>query len=219
MPVATCLLLQPRPLPRAAPPPHACVVLASSPRPQRLRNAPWRRAPASELSPAHRALRHVLWPATRSAARPASSRRSRAVEVRTLLSNPICLFSHLVAQASAGAAAGAPVTVWVKRMDVPGAQYVSVKGVDLQQTVDDFKARWVAQAKLDLDPSLVTLRLVACGPRKPSAAEEEAAAVLDDPSLSLADVGITGTAWLLAYVESSALPHVRLCLRLNASFA
>jgi hypothetical protein len=55
----------------------------------------------------------------------------RAVEVRTLLSNPICLFSHLVAQAFAGAAARAPVTVWVKRMDVPGAQYVSVKGVDL----------------------------------------------------------------------------------------
>ena len=113
------------------------------------------------------------------------------------------------------------MTVWVKRTDVPGARYVAVKGVDLQETVDDFTARWVAQAKLDVDPSLVTLRLVACGPRKPSAAEEVAAAVLDDPSLSLADVGITGTAWLLPYVESSALPHVRLCLclRLNASFA
>ena len=217
MSAATCLLLQPRPLPRAVPSLHACVVLASSPPPQGVHNALWRRASASELSPAHRAQRRGFWLATRSAARPASSRRVRAVEVRTLLSNPICLVSHLVAQASAGAPAGTPVTVWVKRMDAQGTQYVSVKGVDLQQTVDDFKERWVAQEKLDVRPSLVTLRLVRCGSRKPAAEEEEAAVVLDDPSLSLADVGITGTAWLLAYVESSALPNVRLCLRLNAS--
>jgi len=95
---------------------------------------------------------------------------------------------------------------------VPGAQYASVKGVDLQQPVDDFKARWVAQAKLDVDPSLVTLRLVKCGARKPSATEAASAVVLDDPSLSLADMAITGTAWMMAYVKSSALPHVRLCV-------
>jgi hypothetical protein len=129
----------------------------------------------------------------------------RAVEVRTLLSNPICLFSHLVAQASAGAAAGAPVTVWVKRTDVPGAQYAEVEGVDLQQTVSKFKARWVAQAKLDVDPSLVTLRLVKCGPRKPSAAEEAAAVVLDDPSLNIAEARVTSTAWLLADTVQLAL--------------
>ena len=111
------------------------------------------------------------------------------------------------------------MTVWVKSSGVAGARYVAVKDVDLMQTVDDFISRWVSEEQLDVRPSRVTLRLVACGSRKPSAAEEEAAAVLDDPSLSLADVGITGTAWLLAYVESSALPHVRLCLRLNASFA
>ena len=134
----------------------------------------------------------------------------RAVEVRSLLSNPICLVSHLVAQASAGAPAGTPVTVWVKRMDVPGARYVAVKGVDLQETVDDFTARWVAQAKLDLDPSLVTLRLVACGSRKPSAAEEEAAVVLDDPRLSLAAVCFVDSCSLLAYVVGS--PGA-LCLR------
>jgi len=127
------------------------------------------------------------------------------VEVRTLLSNPICLFSLLVAQASAGAAAGAPVTVWVKRMDVPGAQYVSVKGVDLQQTVDDFKARWVVEEGLTVRPSLVTLRLVACYPRKPSEAEEAAAVVLDDPSLNIAEARVTGTAWLLADTVQLAL--------------
>ena len=74
------------------------------------------------------------------------------------------------------AASDASNVVWVKRMDVLGARYVAVKGVDAQQSVDDFTARFVAQAKLDVDPSLVTLRLARCGSRKPTA-EEEAAAV------------------------------------------
>jgi hypothetical protein len=64
-------------------------------------------------------------------------------------------------------------------MDVLGARYVAVKGVDAQQSVDDFTARYVAQAKLDVDPSLVTLRLVWSGSRKPTAEEEAAAVVLD----------------------------------------
>jgi len=105
--------------------------------------------------------------------------------------------------ASQAPQAGAPITVWVKRMDVPGAQYVSVKGVDLQQTVDDFKARWVAQAKLDVDPSLVTLRLVKRGAGKPTAKQEEKAKPLDDPSLSLAQAKVTDTAWLLAFVAGT----------------
>ena len=88
----------------------------------------------------------------------------------------------------------------MKPRDVAGAQYVDVENVDLQQTVDDFKARWLAQAKLDVRPSLVTLRLVKCGARKPSSAEEAAAAELDDPSLMLREAGVTGTAWLLAVV-------------------
>ena len=205
MSAATCLLMQPWPLSRAMPSTRACVVLASCPQPHGLRNALWRRAPANELSPAHRAPRRALWLATRSAARPASSRRVRAVEVRTLLSNPICLFSHLVAQASAGATAGAPVTVWVKRTDVPGAQYAEVEGVDLQQTVSKFKARWVAQAKLDVDPSLVTMRLVKCGTRKPEVVDEAVAVVLDDPRLTLAAVGITEGSSLLADAVQLAL--------------
>ena len=94
-------------------------------------------------------------------------------------------------------ASDAPVTVWVKCTDVQGARYVAVKGVDVQQSVDDFVARWMAQEKLDVRPSLVTLRQVRCGSRKPTAAEEEAAAVLDDPSLTLAAACVTGTAWLL----------------------
>ena len=105
--------------------------------------------------------------------------------------------------------AGAPITVWVKRTDVTGARYVAVKGVDVGETVDDFIARWMAQAKLDVDPSLVTLRLVKCGTGKPTAEEEAAAKVLDDPSLTLAETcvgaGATGTPWLLADAVQLAL--------------
>ena len=88
-------------------------------------------------------------------------------------------------------------------MDVQGARYVAVKGVDAQQSVDDFTARWVAEEKLDVRPSFVTLRLARCGSRKPTAEEEAAAVELDDPSLSLSESGVTGTAWLLAFVAGS----------------
>ena len=101
--------------------------------------------------------------------------------------------------------AGAPVTVWVLRMDVAGARYVAVKGVDPLQTVDDCIARWMAQAKLEVDPSLVTLRLVKCGARTPTAKQEAKAKELEDPSMSLAQVKVSDTAWLLAYVAESAL--------------
>ena len=97
-----------------------------------------------------------------------------------------------------------PVTVWVKRMDVSGARYDIVKNVDTGQLVAEFIARWTAQEKLDAAPSLVTLRLVKCGARKPSAEEEKQAVELDDPSLNLADADITETAWLLAFIASSA---------------
>ena len=101
--------------------------------------------------------------------------------------------------------AGAPITVWVKRKDVAGAQYVAVKCVDLQQTVDDFKARWVAQAKLDVDPSLVTLRLVKRGTGKPTPTQEAKAKVLDDPRLTLGSAGLTDGCSLLAFTTKSAL--------------
>jgi len=93
-------------------------------------------------------------------------------------------------------------TLWVKRMDVPDAQYSKVKAVDVQQMVDvdDFKLLWLAEELPGVRPSLVTLKLVPSGSRKPTLAEEDAATVLDDPSLSLADSGVTGTAWLLAFV-------------------
>ena len=85
-------------------------------------------------------------------------------------------------------------------MDVAGARYVDVENVDLEHTVSKFIARWTAQAKLDVDPSLVTLRLVKCGARKPSAEEEKQAVELDDPRLSLAEAGIMDGCSLLAFV-------------------
>ena len=97
-----------------------------------------------------------------------------------------------------------PVTVWVKRMDVAGAQYVSVKSVNCETTVDDLKSRWVAQEKLDAAPSLVSLRLVKCVARKPSAEEEKQALELDDPRLSLDEAGITDGCSLLAFVAGAS---------------
>jgi hypothetical protein len=106
-----------------------------------------------------------------------------------------------------GPLAGAPITVWVKRMDVTGARYDFIKNVDPQELVAELIARWVAQAKLDVDPSLVTLRLVKRGAGKPTAKQEEKAKPLDDPSLSLAEVKVTGTAWLLAFVAGTLHPR------------
>ena len=111
----------------------------------------------------------------------------------------------------AGASPNVPVTVWVKRMDVAGARYVAVREVDMQ-VMDGFIARWVAQAKLDVDPSLVTLRQVKCGARKPSAEEEKQAVELDDPRLSLAEAGITDGCSLLAYVAGAVSGQRVACL-------
>jgi len=94
----------------------------------------------------------------------------------------------------------------VKRVNVAEGQYAPLTGVDLQQTVHSLKASWAADVLLGVHSSHIILRLVSRGARKPSAAEEEVAAVLDDPSLSLSDAGVTGgTAWLLASVAGTAV--------------
>jgi hypothetical protein len=94
-------------------------------------------------------------------------------------------------------------TLWVKRTDVEGARYDLVKHVDPEQLVAELIARWVSDKKLDVEPSLVSLRLVKCGPGKPIPVEEDAAEELDDPSLTLAGAGITRTAWLLAFMAAA----------------
>jgi hypothetical protein len=94
-------------------------------------------------------------------------------------------------------------TLWVKRTDVAGAQYVAVKGVDLLQTVDDFKARWVSEEKLDVRPSLVSLRLVPCAPGDDPSEEQELAATALSPRRTLREAGIVDGSSLLAAVVST----------------
>ena len=93
-------------------------------------------------------------------------------------------------------------TLWVKQKGA-GAQYAEVEDVDPQLTVSKFKARWAAQEELKVRSSLIMLRLAKCGTGKPTTAEEAAAVELDDPSLTLAAAGVTGTSWMLAKVAGA----------------
>ena len=94
------------------------------------------------------------------------------------------------------------MTLWVKPLDIAGARYAEVEDVDLQQTVSKFIARWMAQAKLDVDPSRVTLRLVRCAGEEPTAMEEAAATVLS-PRRTLREAGVTAGCSLLAFVAGA----------------
>ena len=95
--------------------------------------------------------------------------------------------------------------MWVRRKDAPGAPFLAFKDVEVRsETVDSF--RTFVAAKLGLDPSLLNLYLVPCGSRKPTAEEEAAAVLLDDPSLSLRESGVSGTAWLLASLAQASTP-------------
>ena len=94
--VAARLSLQPRPLSLALPSHRACVGLASCPPQHGLRNAPCRVAPVCKVTPPQPAPRRARWLAPLRAARPASSRRVRVVQVRAaqLLPFPVCRCSH-----------------------------------------------------------------------------------------------------------------------------
>jgi hypothetical protein len=115
-----------------------------------------------------------------------------------------CASSH---RALSQAASDALATIWVKRVDVAEGQYAPLSGVDLQQTVHGLKASWAADVLLGVHPSLITLRLVSRGARKPSAAEEEAAALHEplDPRDLLAAAGVTDGCSLLASVAGTAV--------------
>ena len=116
-----------------------------------------------------------------------------------------------------GPQADAPITVWVKRMDVPGARYYFIKNVDPQELVAELIARWVAQAKLDEDPSLVTLRLVRSSAADPTPDEEAIAKNKAEdlrPRLTLADAGIKNGCSLLAFISKSAFSEPPLVVAL-----
>ena len=89
-------------------------------------------------------------------------------------------------------------TLWLKRTDVDGARYAEIEGVDSSLTVSKLIARWVSDEKLDVRPSLVTLRLVKRGPGVPTAAEESNSTLLSDPSATLRGAGVADGTWLLA---------------------
>ena len=76
------------------------------------------------------------------------------------------------------AAPGAPLTVCVKRTDKVGAQYAALRGVATQLTVAELITRWLAQSKLDVSPSLVSLRLLPYT-GDPTPAQEAAATELE----------------------------------------
>ena len=100
---------------------------------------------------------------------------------------------------------GARCTVWVRRKDASDAQFSAMKDVEVRsETVDSFRTR--VASKLGLDPSLLNLHLVPCGSHKPTAEEEKGAVLLDDPSLSLRESGVSGTAWLLASLAPASTP-------------
>ncbi len=80
-------------------------------------------------------------------------------------------------------------TLWLKRTDVEGARYAEIESLDSSLTVSKLIARWVSDKKLDVEPSLVTLRLVKRGPGVPTASEEAQAAPLE-PRLTLREAGL-----------------------------
>jgi hypothetical protein len=94
-------------------------------------------------------------------------------------------------------------TLWVKRTDVAGARFDLNKHVDSGQLVAELIARWVSDEKLDVRPSLVTLRLVKRGPGVPTAAEESNSTLLSDPSATLRGAGVADGTWLLACIAGA----------------
>ena len=114
----------------------------------------------------------------------------------------MCVVVLCVAQAGG-------LTLWVKRTDKEGARYAEVENVEPRTTVSKFIARWVASEKLDVTPSLVSLRLVKRGPDRLTkvpaerVAAEEAATTLD-PADTLAEAGVVDGSWLVAVFAQAA---------------
>jgi hypothetical protein len=114
-----------------------------------------------------------------------------------------CARSH---RAPSQAESDAHATIWVKRLDVPGARFSEVEDVYLQQTtVSKFTKSWAAEELPSVRPSLITLRLLmSCTGDEPTADDELAAKVLQ-PRLTLAAAGVTDGCSLLASVAGTAV--------------
>ena len=90
-------------------------------------------------------------------------------------------------------------TLWVKG---PRGDYGKFKGVNSEQDVNDFTARWASDVALDVHPSFVSLRLVRCAGKEPTAEEEAAAAVLS-PRRTLREAGVADGSSLLAHCDAA----------------
>ena len=96
--------------------------------------------------------------------------------------------------------------LWVKRDGVDCAQYDEIVA-RLGETVSQFKRRWLADKRLELDPGLVTLLLVRGAPPRhlPSETQEAQALLLANPALTLREAGVADGCWLLARLPPSQL--------------
>ena len=107
----------------------------------------------------------------------------------------MCVVVLCVAQAGG-------LTLWLKRTDKSDAQYDDTLAAP-NETVAQFRRRWVAERKVDLDPGLVSLRLVpdTGDKEEPTPADESRATVLN-PRKTLAEVGVVDGSCLLAVFVS-----------------
>jgi hypothetical protein len=62
----------------------------------------------------------------------------------------------------------------------------------------------VSDKKLDVEPSLVTLRLVKSGPGVPTASEEAISTLLADPSATVRGAGVADGSWLQALFSGAS---------------
>jgi hypothetical protein len=96
------------------------------------------------------------------------------------------------------------LTLWVKRTDFRDAPYFITRHVARDCLVADFIARWVASEKLDVTPSLVSLRLVSYTGEEEPTPEQEAFATVLQPRKTLAQAGVSDGSWLLAVFAQAA---------------
>ena len=113
----------------------------------------------------------------------------------------MCVVVLCVAQAGG-------LTLWVKRTDKSDAQYDDTPAAP-NESVAQFRRRWVAERKVDVDPGLLSLRLVKRGPDRLTKvpaerlAAEEAATTLD-PADTLEEAGVVDGSWLVAVFAAAA---------------
>ena len=110
----------------------------------------------------------------------------------------VCVVVLCVAQAGG-------LTLWVKRTDKSDAQYDDTPAAP-NETVAQFRRRWVAERKVDVDPGLVSLRLVpdTGDKEEPTPADESRATVLN-PRKTLAEAGMVDGSCLLAVFARSGV--------------